>query len=77
MKGEALVTFLLDVCSQFSETLWCSAWVVLQKLLSKVRGQLQLESDDHDTLRAAVRLVFSDLGVTSAMETSSLAFRIT
>ena len=42
-----------------------------------VRGQLQSESDDHDALHATVRLVFDDLGVTSAMETSSLVVRVT
>ena len=40
-------------------------------------GQLQPESDDHDALRAAVGLVFYDLGVTPAAETSSLAVRVT
>ena len=42
-----------------------------------MRGQLQLESDDHNALRTAIGLVFDDLGVTSAMETSSLAVRVT
>jgi len=41
-----------------------------------MRGQLQSESDDHNTLRAAVRLVFNDLGVTLAMETSSLVVQV-
>ena len=42
-----------------------------------MRGQLQSESDDHDTLRTAVGLVFNDLGVAPAMEMSSLAVRVT
>ena len=69
--------FLVVIQSQFSDTLWCSAWAVLQRQLSEVRGQLQSESDDDDSLRAAIRLVFNDLGVTSAVEMSSLAVRVT
>ena len=42
-----------------------------------MRGQLQSESDDHDALRAAVRLVFDDLGVALTAEMSSLAVRVT
>ena len=42
-----------------------------------MQGQLQSESDDHDTLCAAVGLVFDDLGVTPAVETSSLIVRVT
>jgi len=42
-----------------------------------VRSQLQLESDDHNALRVAVGLVFDDLGVTPAMETSSLVVQVT
>ena len=42
-----------------------------------MRDQLQSESDDHDSLRAAVRLVFDNLGAASAMETSSLVVRVT
>ena len=40
VNGEALVTFLVVVQSQFSNTLWCLAWAALQRQLSKVRGQL-------------------------------------
>ena len=40
-------------------------------------GQLQSESDDHDTLRAAVGLVFNNLEVTPAMEMSSLVVWVT
>ena len=42
-----------------------------------MRGQLQSESDDHDTLRAAVGLVFNDLRVAPVVETSSLVVRVT
>ena len=42
-----------------------------------MRGQLQSESDDHDALRTAVGLVFDDIGVAPAAETSSLAVRVT
>ena len=77
VKGEALVTFLRDVCSQFSNALSCLAWAVLQRQLSEVRGQLQSESGDHNILRATLRLVFNDLGVTPAMEMSSLTVRVT
>ena len=42
-----------------------------------MRGQLQLESDDHNALRAAVRLVFDDLGVTPIAEMSSLVVWVT
>ena len=41
------------------------------------QGQLQSESDDHDTLRAAVGLVFDDLEVASVVGTSSLAVWVT
>ena len=40
-------------------------------------GQLQSENDNHDALCAVVGLVFDDLGVTPAMETSSLIVRVT
>ena len=40
-------------------------------------GQLQSGSDDHEAMRAVIRLVFDDLGVTSAMETSSLVVWVT
>ena len=40
-------------------------------------GQLQSESDDHDTLRAAVGLVFNNLGVALAVEMSSLVVWVT
>ena len=42
-----------------------------------MQGQLQSKSDDHDALRAAVGLVFDDLGVPSTVETSLLAVRVT
>jgi len=42
-----------------------------------VRGQLKLESDNHNALRAAVGLVFDYLRVTPAMETSSLVVQVT
>jgi hypothetical protein len=44
----------------------------LKKELSKVKGSLQKESDEHDDLRVAVRLVCDDLGLTPLEETSSL-----
>jgi hypothetical protein len=44
----------------------------LKKELSKVKGSLQKESDEHDDLRVAVRLVSDDLGLTPPEETSSL-----
>ena len=77
VKGDALVTFLLDVCIRFSDALRCSAWEALQRQLSEVRGQLQSESDDHDALRTAIGLVFDDIGVTPTAETSSLTVRVT
>ena len=40
-------------------------------------GQLQSESDDHDTLHAAIGLVFNDLGVAPTVEMSSLVVRVT
>ena len=77
MIGEALATFLVDVCSQFSDALWCLAWAALQRQLSEVQGQLQSESDDHDALCAAVRSVFDDLRVALSLEMSSLIVRVT
>ena len=53
------------------------AWAALQRQLSEVWGQLQSNSDDHDALRAVVGLVFDDLRVTLAVETSSLAVQVT
>ena len=43
--------------------------------LAEVRGTLQAESDEHDLLRAAVGVVFDDLGLAQPKETSSLAAR--
>ena len=42
-----------------------------------MRGQLESESDDHDTLRAADGLVFNDLRVAPAMDTSLLVVWVT
>ena len=50
-----------------------SAWLGTE--LAEVRGTLQVKSDEHDLLRAAVRVVFDDLGVARSEETSSLAAR--
>ena len=77
MSGEALVTFLVVVQSRFFDTLWCLAWAALQRQLSEVRGQLQSKSDDHDALCAVVGLVFDDLRVALAVDTSSLVVRVT
>ena len=41
-----------------------------------MRGQLQSESDNHDALRTAIGLVFDDIGVAPAAETSSLVVRV-
>ena len=43
--------------------------------LAEVWGILQAESDEHDLLRAAVGVVFDDLGVARPEETGSLAAR--
>ena len=43
--------------------------------LVKVWGILQAESDEHDLLRATVRVLFDDLGVVRPEETSSLVAR--
>ena len=43
--------------------------------LAEVRGILQAESDEHDLLRAAVGVVFDDLGVARPEETGSLVAR--
>jgi len=43
--------------------------------LPKVRGILQAKTDEHDLLRAAIGVVFDDLGVARPEETSSLAAR--
>ena len=43
--------------------------------LTEVWGILQAESDEHDLLRAAVGVVFDDLGVARPEETGSLAAR--
>ena len=40
--------------------------------LDEVRGTLQAESDEHDLLRAAVGVVFDDLGVVRPEETGPL-----
>ena len=40
-------------------------------------GQLQSGSDDHEAMRAVIRLVFDDLGVTPTMEMSSLVVWVT
>ena len=40
-------------------------------------GQLQSKSDDHEAMRTAIGLVFDDLEVTLAMETSSLVVWVT
>ena len=47
----------------------------LGKELAEVQGILQAESDEHDLLRATVRVVFDDLGVAQPEETGSLAAR--
>jgi hypothetical protein len=51
----------------------------LEKELAEVKGSLQRESEDHDNMCITISLVYNDLGVTPAQETSSLgvrAFRI-
>ena len=40
-----------------------------------MQGILQAESDEHDLLRAAIGVVFNDLGVAQPEETGSLAAR--
>ena len=40
-----------------------SIFAELGNELAKVRGILQAESDEHDLLRAAIGVVFDDLGV--------------
>jgi len=40
-------------------------------------GSTPIKERDHDTLHAAIRLVFNDLGVALAMETSSLVVQVT
>ena len=65
--------FWLSFKVNFSDTLWCLAWAAFQRQLSEVRGQLPSKGDDHDVLRTAVGLVFDDLRVALAVETSSLA----
>jgi hypothetical protein len=47
----------------------------LEKELSKVKGSLQKDSDEHNDLRTAVGLVCNDLRVTPPEEVSSLAVR--
>ena len=41
--------------------------------LAEVWGILQAKSDEHDLMRAAIRVVFDDLGVARPKETGSLA----
>ena len=43
--------------------------------LVEVRGTLQAKSEEHDLLRAAIGVVFDDLGVARPEETSSLVAR--
>jgi hypothetical protein len=45
----------------------------LEKELTKVKGSLKKESDEHDNPRVAVRLICNDLEMTASEETSSLA----
>jgi hypothetical protein len=45
----------------------------LEKELSKVKGSLHKDNDEHDDLRAAVGMVYDDLRVTPPEEVSSLA----
>ena len=52
-----------------------SIFAGLGKELAEVRGILQAESDEHDLLRAAIVVVFDDLGVAQPEETNSLAAR--
>ena len=47
----------------------------LGKELAEVRVIIQAESDEHDLLRAAVGVVFDDLGVAQPKEASSLVAR--
>jgi hypothetical protein len=47
----------------------------LEKELFEVKGSLQKESNEHDDLRVAVKLVYDDLRVTPLGEMSSLAVR--
>ena len=45
----------------------------LEKELGEVKATLLEESEEHDALRVAVRLVYSDLELAPVQETSSLA----
>ena len=49
--------------------------VKLEKELAHVRRTLQTESDEHDRLQAAVRVVLDALKVVEPVETSPLAAR--
>ena len=44
--------------------------------LAEVWGTLQAKSEEHDLLRAAIGVVFDDLGVARPEETSSLVARV-
>ena len=47
----------------------------LEKEFGEVKASLLMESDEHDTLRVAVQLVYDDLELALEQETSSLAVR--
>ena len=49
----------------------------LEKELSEVKDTLQKESDEHDSLRVTVQLVYDELKLAPEQETSSLAVRST
>ena len=49
----------------------------LEKELSEVKDTLQKESDEHDSLRVTVQLVYDELKLAPEQETTSLAVRAT
>ena len=49
----------------------------LEKELSEVKDTLQKESDEHDSLRVVVQLVYDELELALEQETSSLAVHAT
>ena len=48
----------------------------LEKELGEVKATILKESDEHDALHVAVQLVYDDLELAPAQETSSLMVRV-
>jgi hypothetical protein len=50
--------------------------LTLDQELTEVRKDLEVEANEHGMLRAAIGVIYDDLGVAQAEETSSLVARV-